>query len=323
MGIVLSDAQGVPFMQTDDFELDHQCGSRNNFELKADAPLQAHYRFQIDGTSVGGFLDTPCPTKTSKGESIKYKGRTFEGAFEKKILFPPSGKTHLTFKGDANALLAEIVSITGLSNVFEADTEPSGLPEVDCRFYRFVNSWDGMRMALASVGARPEFECRDGLVLVRAVPSRDYGRLDSERVYFKLNCEKLPCNHLTGLGKGEGLSRSIVHWYADLFGNVSQTQTLFGEWENAETYTLNTEEGQSLSSKTKAKLSEYQEGSKAEVEIPESVKLSVDDSVSISSAEFNLEATTQVIDVVTKASGDVLKRSYRFGIPDFPDEEEE
>lgn len=323
MDLVVADAAGKPLFQTDDYSLDLQYGSKNDFKLSLPETLDAHWRFQIDGTPYGGILDTPCPTKSAKGSSIAYEGRSLQGVFEKKTIFPPSGQSHLVFKGDANAMLADFLKLQGLEGDFEAEPSPSGLPELNYRFYRYVNGWKGLRMALASVGGRLDVLCRDGLPLVRAVPSREYGRLDSERVYFDLKCETLPCNRLTGLGKGEGVDREVCEWFADLFGNVSKTQTLFGVWENAETYSLNAEEGSSLSAKTKAKLLELQEGSKAEVDVPQDVSLDVGDIVAISSSEHRLEATTQVTDVVVKVANGRMKRSYRFGTPDFPDEEEE
>lgn len=323
MDIVISDENGVPFMQTSDFSLDIQRGSRNDFELNSPVHLEKHWRFHVDGTGIGGFLDTPCPSKTAKGDFIKFKGRSLEGLFEKKVLKPPGGSTHLTFRGDANAMLADIVQRTGLSGVFEAETDASGLPQLDYRFYRYVRGWTGIRMALASVGARPDILCREGKHLIRALPDREYGRLDSERVFFEMECEELPCNSLVGLGKGEGLARPTCHWYADLFGNVSQTQTLFGEWEVEDRYVLTNEEGESLSRKTKAKLLELQEGSKATVNVPEGVRLGVGDTVSISSAHYRQQATTQVTDIVTKVAKGIEKTDYRFGLPDFPDEEEE
>ena len=43
-------------------------------------------------------------------------------------------------------------------------------------------------------------------------------------------------NHLICLGKGELKDREVLHLYADTSGNISESQSLFGEEERAATY---------------------------------------------------------------------------------------
>ena len=321
MNLVISDPNGIPLKQTDDFDLDLQYGEKCDFVLSLPELLEPHSLIHIDGTPFGGVVDKRCPSHTSKGSSIKYKGRSFQGVLSRKVIKPPSGKSHYTFRGEANALIDELIKLFKLENVFVASKRNSGI-NLNIQFNRYINGWDGLRMALASQGAILNLVCQEGLHELSANPSRLYGNLDSERVYFSLDCDELPVNHLIGLGKGEGTARAVSHWYADLFGNVSQTQTLFGIWENELTYQLNSEEANTLPGKTKSKLLEYQEGSPAQVSIPENVFLDVGDTVRISSAEYRIEAATQVVGVVIKHKHGAGKTSYEFGVPDFPQEED-
>lgn len=320
MRIVLSDKTGIPFASTVDFEIDYQYGKVNDFELKTDYELEAGSRFHIDGTQYAGIVDMVCVSHSNNGDAITYKGRTIQGILEHKIIEPPSGQTHYKFTGDANEMLAAVIAKTGLSDYVQAESTASGI-NINYQFYRYVDAWNGLRMALASANARLKIECSDGLHVLSAVETTTYGRAESERVFFKLESDYIPVNKLVGLGKGEGTTRGISVWYADASRNISQTQTLKGVFENAKTYVLNNEEGTALADKTKKKLIEYQTVSKADVTIPENVELDIGDKVLISSAKFNVEALTQIIDVVFKCAKGIANTTYKFGEPDFPESE--
>lgn len=321
MNLVISDPNGSPLGQADDFALDLEYGDTCEFELALPRILEPHYQVHIDGTPFGGIIDMRCPSHTYKGSTIKYKGRSFQGILSNKVILPPNGKAHYAFTGEANAMLAELIEMLGLNDFFMASKADSGIL-INYQFNRYVDAWSGIRMALASRGARMKLVCQDGLHELSAVPCATYGSLDSERVYFSLDADDLPVNHIIGLGKGEGSARAVSHWYSDLFGNVSQAQTLFGVWENAMACSFGNDEGVDLSSKTRSKLSEYQQGSEAKVSIPDSVSLDVGDVVKLSSATYSIEAITQVVSVVFKHKNGVGKISYEFGVPSYPDDED-
>lgn len=322
MNLVLADEHGNDYAQTEDFDLNIQYGDVNDYELTLDEVLAPRSRFYIDGTPYGGIVDKRCPMTTATADTIKFKGRSMQGIIASRFIMPPPGKTHLVVSGDANEVIAMVISLVGLDDIFVADPTPSGVILKDYRFYRFVDAWSGLRMALASVGMRLQMTCQQGLHVLRAVPSAVYGQIDSERVFFELTCDDIPVNRLVGLGKGEGLSRAVSEWFADLNGNVSQTQTLFGALENAMTYQSTSDDASTLPAKTRSKLKEYQNASKAKVTLPEGVELDVGDSVGLSSAAFNIMATTQVIGVVAHIYNGDSEESYDFGIPNFPEEED-
>lgn len=321
MNLVISDPNGNPLEQTDDFALDLEYGETCEFELALPRILEPHFQIHIDGTPFGGIIDVRCPSHTHKGSTIKYKGRSFQGILSHKIIIPPSGQVHYSFTGEANAMLRDIIAMLGLEGFFTASKVNSGIL-INYQFNRFIDVWSGIRMALASQSARLKLVCQDGLHELSAVPCTTYGSLDSERVYFSLDADDLPVNHLIGLGKGTGSARAVSHWYADLSGEVSQSQTLFGVWENAITCSFGNDEGSDLSSKVRSKLSEYQRGSEAKVSIPDGVSLDVGDMVKLSSATYSIEAITQVVSVVFKHKNGVGKTNYEFGIPSYPEDED-
>lgn len=321
MNLVISDPSGNPLEQTDDFALDLEYGENCEFELALPRILEPHFQIHIDGTPFGGIIDMRCPSHTHKGSTIKYKGRSFQGILSHKIIIPPSGQAHYSFTGEANAMIRDIIAVLGLEGFFTASKVNSGIL-INYQFNRFTDAWAGIRMALASQSARLKLVCQDGQHELSAVPCTTYGSLDSERVYFSLDADDLPVNHLIGLGKGTGSARAVSHWYADLSGEVSQSQTLFGVWENAITCSFGNDEGADLSSKVRSKLSEYQQGSEAKVSIPDGVSLDVGDMVKLSSATYSIEAITQVVSVVFKHKNGVGKTSYEFGIPSYSEDEE-
>ncbi len=322
MNLVVADSNGVDYMQTDDFTLNLQYGDVNDFELTMTGVLEPLSMVYVDGTPYGGIVDKRCPQSTIDGESIVYKGRTMQGVLASKIIMPPSGSTHFVASGDANNVIAAVISMVGLGDIFEAESVSCGVTLDGYRFYRFVDAYSGLRMALASVGMRLSITCKQGKHLIQAIPATTYGQIDSEKVFFKFDCEDLPINCLVGLGKGVGLGRAVSVWYADLVGNISQTQTLFGPFENSKTYQCTSDDMTTLPAKTKAKLKEYQEKSAAKVTLPEDTDLDVGDSVVLSSAKYNIQATTQVICVAVKVDNGAVSTSYDFGMPIYPDEED-
>lgn len=323
MQLVICDAGGTPLRSTSDYSLDLQYGDGDcDFELDAGGlRLEAGWRIACDGTPFGGVVDTLCPSHLESGDSVRYRGRTVQGVLARKVVMPPAGSTHLVLSGDANEVIAGVVGRAGLAGYLSAPSSPSGIRVPSYRFHRFVDAYTGLRMAMASVGARLRFCHSDDGWVVSAVPADSYGQVESERVYFSLEAATRPVNHLVGLGKQEMAERAVSHWYADASGAVSQTQTLFGVDEVAMAYELTSEEADTLPAKTRLKLLEYQEASEADITLPPGAELDVGDSVALSSAPCNVTATAQVVGVVLKASGGVAKVDYRFGIPAYPDDD--
>lgn len=325
MQLVIQDEHGQALSSHSNYSLDLQYGDdKCDFVLYVPGVvLEARQRILVDGTPFGGIIDKKCPSKTiDNGESIFFKGRTVQGVLGSRIIEPPSGKTHLAFGGDANRVIESVIEYLDLDDYFEVPEYSSGINIPTYKFYRWVDGWKGLRMAMATGGARLSFTCHDGKHKIEAVNRTSYGTIASEQTYFELEMDCLPVNHVIGLGKGQGLGREVCHWYANAFGELSQTQSLFGIYENCCTYNLNSEEGSELSSKTKAKLIDYQQSSEAKLTLPPGVQLDVGDVVPLSISKYNIEAMAEVIEVVLKATPGVAEVNYRFGTPDFPKDEE-
>lgn len=325
MNLVIADESNEPITMVSDFDIDAQYGNDSNeftLDIYDEIEVDKFYRWWVDGTSFGGIIKKLCPQQSGDISTVSFKGKTLQGILEAHIITPPSGSSHLSVSGDANEVLRQVIQAVGLSDFFSVPEEDSGIVISSYRFYRFIDAYTGLRMMATSNQARLKFDCVNNQFQISVVNRDLYGDIESEKMDFSVERDYLPINHLIGLGKGEGTSRAISHWYADFLGNLSQKQALFGEYENAKTYALTSEESDSLSTKTKNKLKEYQDASEAKFNLPDAVSLDVDDVVVFSNARYGISAQTSVSSVILKASNGVSEISYEFGQADWPEDEE-
>lgn len=325
MDIVIADAAGKALRQTDDYTLDLAYGDdENDFQLSdLTGPALANgMRWWIDGTAYGGIVDDiGIDSEDDAVTARSYKGRSVQGVMAKKIIRPDAGQSHLVVTGEANTLIDQLLTRCSVNDWLTASTADSGIQVSSYQFYRYIDLWAGLRMMLASAGARPDITFIDGRPVISAVSSTLYGDIPSERVSFSAERTYRPTNHLIGLGTGEGAARQVADWYANAQGVVSQTQTLFGLDEVVETYDLSNE-NEDLSGKTKNKLQEYQGQGTFEVDLPDGTGLDVGDRVTASDADTGLSVTADVVKVVVKVKSGTPSISYETGTPQWPEEED-
>ena len=278
-------------------------------------------RWQVDGTALAGVVDTVCPSVAEDGSSsVSYKGRTVQGVLAGKVIMPPSGQTHLTATGDLNECITAIVESCGLSEYLVVPSTASGFEVSGYRYRRFCDAYTGLRMLCASVGARLRFRATGDGIELSAVSTTTYGDLPSERVAFDAERTYRPCNHMVGLGAGEGTARQVVHWYADASGALSQTQTLTGVAEVAQTYDYSGSDD--LSADTRAKLAELQGQGTFTAALPDDAGLDVGDAVTAYDSTTGIGVEAQVTKVVCKVSLGEAVTGYETGEPQWPEDEE-
>lgn len=270
MDITYTDASHVDVGELRGFRLDVEEGDeRNDFELSLDiaSPIRIQERALVyaDGTEWGGVVDSL--ESDPKDRLVRYRGRTWTGVLANKILCPDAGKKHLSVSGDANAVLASLVSRMGLSGRFRAPDKPAGIA-IDHSFPRYCDGYSGIRAMLAKAGAKLSVRCVGGVVELSAVPVADYtDGPDADRTDVAVSKAFRPFNHLISLGKGEGASRIVRHDYADERGRISRTQTLKGIDERAQTYDYSNADADELAEKGPEKLKELQDGSSWKVDL--------------------------------------------------------
>ncbi len=250
-----------------DYTLDLAVGSdENDFELTVDAAghvCRAGYYIYIEGTEYGGVVDT-VQVRTAEKE-VTYKGRTWQGILASKVLEPDAGEDYLEVSGEANAVIGSLLRRIGLSGLFAASGEASGVEINHCKMNRYINGYAGLVKMLASAGGKLKFVFRDWKVILSAEPAVDYsrdGQFDSDLVEMDVEKGFHPANHVICLGRGELAGREVLHLYADRNGKISRVQSLTGMDEVTVVYeNTNAESAEELEQGGIKLLEEYQAAS--------------------------------------------------------------
>jgi len=212
----------------------------NSFELTTNTNnhvCAAGFILYMEGTEYGGKVDKV--RVATANDEIVYIGRTWHGILASKIIEPDAGEDYLVCSGEANAVIGELLSRLGLSDLFNASAENSTLTIVDYQMNRYVDGYTGIRKMLKSVGAKLKINFQDGFVQLSAEPLVDYSKddeFDSSQIDFVVEKNYSPTNHLICLGKGELKDRQVIHLYTDADGNISHTQSLTGLDEVTDIY---------------------------------------------------------------------------------------
>ena len=224
-----------------DYDFDLAFGAdENDFECKVATTSHccaAGYYLYIEGTEYGGIIDA-IANDTASNE-VTYSGRTWQGLLNSKVIQPDSGQAYLTLSGEANSVIAALLTRLGLNDLFEASSEASGIKINSYQMNRYISGYDGIIKMLKSVNAKLLFTFQNGKVILSAAPRHDYSQdeeFDSDLVDFQVKKNHNSVNHLVCLGSGELEERTVVHLYADGQGNISQTQTFTGLDEYAAVY---------------------------------------------------------------------------------------
>lgn len=297
------------------FDLAYGSGE-NDFELSLPDKYQQVVKhgdlWQVDGTAYGGVIDTLSVDSDTIASTVTFKGRSWHGVLAAKILQPDSGQDYLSYKGSVSGLLTMLVKRCNLASLLSVDA-PQDDVQVSVQFDRYVSAYEGLCKELARYGLRLSFTCVDNSVHVSVLPCQ---RVDSTdlRLPLRANREYRRTNHLIGLGKGELRERTVVHWYADANGKVSQTQSLFGVDEVTDTYDYSNAEAGELNQKTREELEARQSGTGSiELTLPENAGWDVGDQVSQLDPITGISVVATISKVIVKLHDGVLSVSYEVG----------
>lgn len=226
-----SQRQDVGVMK--DYTLDLAFGAdENDIECKVTRSnhcCEVGFYLYLEGTEYGGIIDS-IGVDTAVGV-ITYSGRTWHGILESKVVEPDPGEDYLTVSGEANTVLASLVSRIGLGALFTTSTVASGINVSRYKMNRYIGGYEGIRKMLKASGAKLQIAFKDGMVELSAVPLVDYSQdeqFDTDQIDFSIKKNSCPINHVVCLGKGELKEREVIHLYADKNGTVSHTQSITG-----------------------------------------------------------------------------------------------
>lgn len=182
---------------------------------------QAGYYLYIEDTEYGGIIDSIKVSTANK--EITYSGRTWHGVLENKVICPPRGQDYAEFQGEANLVLAEIMQMLDLTDLFEVPAINSGIEILPYQMERYAAGYTSIRKMLRENDAKLKLYWRNGKVIIQAVHRYDYSQDDefnTAQVDFDLERIYKPCNHLICLGQGDLKQRAVIHLFTDENGGV-------------------------------------------------------------------------------------------------------
>lgn len=290
--------------------------SENNFELTIgsnESPLETDACIYIEGTEYGGIVSGL--KSSTNSATTTYKGRTWHGIMNSKVIQPDTGENYLVVSGDANEVLSFLIARLGLSDLFVAAEELSGVNISNYKFNRYCKGYDGIRAMLAANGAKLKIAWEDRAVHLSAEPIADYtdSPVDCDIATLTVEQYKDKVNHLICLGKGDLSEREVIHLYVDKFGRIGNVQHYTGLAEIADTYDNSNSED--LRSEGIAKLKELRNNDKAEISLLESEGLSYDigDIVGATEYKSGVSVAATVTQKIVKINNGVVSTEYKTG----------
>lgn len=317
MDLIYTNAKRVDQGVFSAYALDMSYGAdENNFELVlgANEPmLETNAVVYMEDTEYGGMVGG---LKTStNGETITYKGRTWHGILNSKIIEPNAGDDYLFVSGDANEVITFMVARLGLSELFVAAENRCGIVIPKYKFHRYCKGYDGLRMMLADNGAKLRIVWENRRVVLSAEPIVDYSEspVDDDVAVLSVERHSDKVNHLVCLGKGDLADREVVHLYVDQFGRIGDVQYYTGIAEIADTYENSNSED--LRSDGINHFTEIRNTDNAEIALSEMEGLIYDIGDIVGATEYRsgvnvAEAVTQKI---VKINNGVVSTEYKTG----------
>lgn len=211
----------------------------NNFEIilgKSEPMLESKALIYIEGTEYGGIVDGM--RSSSNTESRVSLGRTWHGILDSKIIEPDAGKDYFIVSGDANDVLALLITRLGLGDLFGVPSVSSGIIIEEYQFPRYAKGYEAIRVMLSKYGAKPRIRWANGRVEISAELVIDYTDrpVDGDDAVVTVEHHDGKVNHLICLGKGDLAARMVLHLYVDQFGRIGETKYFTGLDEITETY---------------------------------------------------------------------------------------
>lgn len=288
----------------------------NDFEMtvgRAEAVLDYGAFVYMEGTEYGGIVDAK-QTHTND-ENVTYKGRTWHGILNSKVIQPDSGESHFTVSGDANDILSALIIRLGLEDLFSPAELPSGLLISNYQFHRYCKAYDGIRDMLADNGGKLQLVWENRSVRMSAVPIVDYTEdpVDGDIATLTVERHEKKVNHLVCLGRGELADREIVHLYADQFGRIGKVQYYTGIDEVSDVY--DNSNADDLTSEGIKKMTELRDNDKAEISLVESEDFFYDigDIVGATDVQSGVSVSATVSQKIVRIQNGAVSTEYKTG----------
>lgn len=317
--LILADSTGkeLGFLRfgKSDFEVGR---SENSFEITIRRgeykTIPDDARIFAPNTEYGGIyrrLDT-----NTAQDVISIGGYTWRGMMQKKIICPPSGQDYATDSGELNAIVKARVE-AAFPGLFVGSTADTGVTASAFQYDRYCTLEAGLTKLLKAYGYRLELSYSQAqkVVVVSAVPIVDYSQsveLSSDmRADYTMQSQKDGVNHLICLGKGELKDREVYHWYADVNGNISTTQTQFGADEITEIFDYSGGELPDLIQSGRDRLESLMNANKFDMKIDTGMEIGIGDIVGGRDYLSGMIMTSPITGKIVTWEGDSQKIEYK------------
>ena len=225
MDLIYTNAAGIDQGTLEAYDFDMAFGTdENNFECTIDSSdhcCEHGSKIYAVGEEYGGVVDAIAVD--TDAETITYKGRTWHGVLEGKVIRPEEGQDYLVLTGEANQVLAQLITQIDAGDIFQASTDDSGIDIHAYQMPRYVYAYTGIRGMLKAAGGKLHMAWNGSRVELSALPAMDYSQdeeFDSSQTTFALEQQYNPVNHLLCLGQGDLAERAVIHIFCDENGGV-------------------------------------------------------------------------------------------------------
>lgn len=322
MDLIYTDSRHIDQGVLTAYSLDLSFGedvNENDFELTLginDVKLEDDSVIYFEGTEYGGIVGG---LKTSsESETRTYIGRTWHGLLNDKVIEPNSGEDHLFVSGDANEVLGFMIARLGLSELFRAASNSSGVNVQNYQFERYCKGYDGIRTMLAASGGKLKIQWEEGAVILYAEPimNDEDSTLDNDVAQLAVERHGNKVNHLICLGQGELADREVIHLYVDQFGRIGSVQYFTGLKEIAEVYDYSSAQStDDLRENGIKRLKELRENDKVDVSVDDSSEIVFDVGDVIFAHDVNSgnSGSARVIQKIVKIQNGTVKIEYKTG----------
>lgn len=291
----------------------------NNFELvigNNEPMLEEGTVIYFEGTEYGGIVDG-LKVNTNK-ETTTFIGRTWHGLLNSKVIEPDSGEDYLIVSGEANEVLLFLLARLGLSGLFVAASESSGVNIKAYQFNRYCKGYDGLRAMLAANKAKLKFKWEGRAVVLYAEPIADYtsNPVDGDIAPLSVERHGNKVNHLVCLGRGDLAEREVLHLYVDRFDRIGDVQYYTGLEEVVDVYDYsNVESTDELRKSGIERLEELRNADKIEMSINEGTEIVYDvgDMLCAVDHRTKIKATATVIQKIVKINNGEISVDYKTG----------
>lgn len=251
--------------------------------------------------------------KVSTGNrTITYRGYTWLGILEKRIVEPRSGDDYYIINGEISVEVNSLLDYTGFEELFVFDdlsdrTVKPSLDFVKIQLPRYCTVLEALKKIAETTGTYLKLRYKrndDGKATVGI--GFDYSYFYDRRFKVIANFTTMDktngVNHLICLGKGELKDRAVAHFYIGRKGNVTEKQELFGLDEVAEIYEDTSSDLEELTKRGLEKIVELAKKTKAIVDIDDNGELTsimqepvVGDTIENSTDGTRIDITNRIV----------------------------